>query len=107
MTTEQWFAILILSMPATFVVSILWLTWGAFRDWRASKVKVKRAERILDESEYFMPDWEAEIHRVNRDAADRMRDAQARHIEIVADLTRQQADERYDLHKRMEKEEGE
>ena len=104
MTAEQWFAILILSMSAAFVVLMLWLNWRAFMDWRAEKGKAKRIEATIDETEYFIPDWEAEIHRINRDAADRMRDAQARYIEIVADLTRQQADERYDLYKRMEKE---
>jgi hypothetical protein len=96
MTKEQLFIINTGIFIVSFTFIILWFAWCVVVAWRVSRVKRKRTERILDETEYFTPDWEKEIHRINRD-----------HAETVADLERDRHAELIELHKRRNKEESE
>ena len=113
MTTEQWFAIITLSLTAAFTGLLLWFAWDAVRAWRAEKGKAKRIEAAIDETEHFTYDWENEIHRINRDHADKMKcvhdkmiDVRKREAEIVADLRRECYEQLFDVHERKAKEEG-
>ena len=107
MTTDQWFAVITLSFTAAFTALLLSFAWRAIRIWRAEKGKTKRIEAAIDETdECLIPEWEGEIHRINRDHADKIMNAQERHVEIVAELKQQRLDELFDLRERRKKEEG-
>ena len=88
-----------------FTYIILWFAWDAVVAWRAEKGKTKRIEAAIDETEYFTPDWEAEIHRVNRTHADGMKKAHETHNKTVARLQHIRADGLLDLRERRSKEE--
>ncbi len=106
MTKEQLFIINTSIFIVAFTFIILWFAWNVVRAWRAEKGKTKRIETAIDETEYFTPDWEREIHRINRTHADGMKCAYKTNKEIVAGLQQRRADELSDLHKRRKKEEG-
>ena len=105
MTKELIFIASTSTFTVAFTVLLLWFAWDAVRAWRA-KSKTKRIETAIDEDEYSTPDWEREIHRINRTHADGMKCAYKTNKEIVAGLQQRRADELSDLHKRRKKEEG-
>ena len=70
------------------------------------KSKRKRNGQVIDETEYFTPDWEAEINKINRGYAEEMMDTQKVHVEIVDDSKRTHRQELFNLHERRNKEES-
>ena len=120
MTKELIFIASTSTFTVAFTVLLLWFAWDAVRAWRA-KSKTKRIETAIDEDEYSTPDWEREIHRINRRCAEEMMDTQKVHVQIVndlkrthrrelnqtvADLRREHRDEMIDVHERRGKEES-
>lgn len=107
MTNEQIFIASTSFFIVAFTVLLLWFAWDAVRAWRAEKSKTKRIEAVIDDTEYFTPNWEREIHRINRRCAGQRKDAMERHNQTIADLKQRCLDELFDLHKLRNKEEAE